>query len=58
MNRVTPLTSESTALRNEALSGSIFTSGSLFAKALQRVLTPDQQAARRSGWAHPASVAK
>jgi hypothetical protein len=57
MTRVTPLINESKALRDEAFSGSIFASGSLFAKMLQRVLTPEQ-AARRAGRAHPASVAK
>src|SRR5262245_60226009 len=57
MTRVTPLMSECHALRDDALSANIFASGSLFAKMLPRVLTPEQ-AARRAGSDHPAPVAK
>ncbi len=57
MQRVVPLISDSRALREEALVVSFFGTGSLFAKALHKVLTPDQ-AARRAHGAPPGSPAK
>jgi len=57
MQRVVPLISDGRALREEALDVNFFGAGSLFAKALHKVLTADQ-AARRASDALPGSVAK
>jgi hypothetical protein len=55
MQRVMPLIDDIRVLRKEALDVHFFGTGSLFAKALQKVLTPDQ-AARRANRAQSEST--
>jgi hypothetical protein len=57
MQRAVPLISDSRTLREEALDVHFFGTGSLFAKALHKVLTPDQ-AGRRTNSPRPGSRAK